>query len=349
MSRSRRGDVFLRRCTHLETAGHSPLAPDRSGNAMTHYSRRSVLELAAAAPVALAALRTLPAQAQALTLRVGTSPTDAYAQPLYFAPSGVSAKAGITMDVSLFSSSTQTAAGCASGALDIGVADPIAIANGVLHGIPFRILTAASVYTGVSSSYVCVARSSSITSAKDLNGAAMGTVTVVSSMGFVATKSWLTDNGADLATIRFVEMPYASMAAAIERGTIAAASIAEPFLSQLPPTVRVLANPNEAVGGRYATSAWFATQPWLEKNAALARRLATLIFEVGRWSNGHPAESATVLATATHLDPERARAMHRATFATSSEPQSIALSLAAALRVNALSRPVGIAEVMATL
>jgi NitT/TauT family transport system substrate-binding protein len=311
-----------------------------------HYrSRRNALGLIAAVPIALAASH--PALAQAISLRVGTSPSDAYAEPLYFAPSSVSAKSGITMNVSLFSSSTATAAGCASGALDIGVADPIAIANGVVHGIPFRILTTASIYTGVGSSYVCVARSSSIASAKDLNGATMGAVTLGSSMAFVATKAWLAGNGADLASVRFVEMPYAAMAAAIERGTIAGASIAEPFISQLPPSVRILANPNDAIGGRYATSVWFATQPWLERNAALARRLTGLIYDVGRWSNSHPDESAVVLAGVTHLDPERARQMHRATFATSSEPQAIALSLAAALKVDVLSRAVSLTELLA--
>jgi NitT/TauT family transport system substrate-binding protein len=312
-----------------------------------YCSRGRALGLIAAAPVTLAAVH--PARAQAVSLRVGTSPSDAYAEPLYFAPSGVSAKSGITMDVSLFSSSTATAAGCASGALDIGVADPIAIANGVVHGIPFRILTPGSIYTGVSSSYVCVARSSSIASAKDLNGATMGAVTLGSSMAFVATKAWLASNGADLASVRFVEIPYAAMAAAIERGTIAGASIAEPFISQLPPSVRVLANPNDAIGGRYATSAWFSTQPWLDRNAALARRLTSLIHDAGRWSNTHPDESAAILAGVTHLDPERARQMHRATFAISSEPQAIALSLAAALKVDVLSRAVSAAELMAIL
>lgn len=309
-------------------------------------SRRFALGLTAAAPFALAALQ--PALAQAVSLRVGTSPTDAYAEPIYFAPSGVSAKSGITLDVSLFSSSTQTAAGCASGALDVGVADPIAIANGVVHGIPFRILAPGTVYTGVSSSYVCVARSASIATAKDLNGSTMGAVTLGSSMAFVATKAWLAAGGADLSSVKFVEMPYAAMAAAIERGTIAGASIAEPFISQLPPTVRVLANPNDSLGGRYATSAWFTTQSWLDRNAALARRLTSAIYDVARWSNGHPEESAVVLAGVTHLDPERARQMHRATFATSNEPQAIALSLAAALKVDVLSRPVSVAELTAT-
>jgi hypothetical protein len=68
-------------------------------------SRRRALALTAAAPFALAAPRSVAA-AEAVTLKAGTSPTDAYAEPLYFAPSGISAKTGITLDVSLFSSST---------------------------------------------------------------------------------------------------------------------------------------------------------------------------------------------------------------------------------------------------
>jgi NitT/TauT family transport system substrate-binding protein len=309
-------------------------------------SRRTALALAGVAPVALATVR--PAGAQAVTLRTGTSPTDAYAAPLFFAPSGIAAKSGIALDVSLFSSSTATAAGCASGALDIGVADPTAIANGVVHGIPFRVLAACSVYTGTSTSFLCVARSSSITTGKDFNGATLGAVTLGSSIAYVAVRAWLGSNGADLSTIKFVEMPYAAMAAAIDRGTIAGASIAEPFVSQLPPGVKVLANPNEALGGRYATSCWFATASWLQRNASLARRLVTSIYDVARWSNEHTAETAVALATATHLDVDRVRATHRATFATAPETAPIVLSLTAAAKYGVLSRPVGIAEISAT-
>ena len=46
---------------------------------LVHVSRRSALALTAAAPFALAAVR--PATAQAVTLKTGTSPTDAYAEP----------------------------------------------------------------------------------------------------------------------------------------------------------------------------------------------------------------------------------------------------------------------------
>jgi NitT/TauT family transport system substrate-binding protein len=172
-------------------------------------------------------------------------------------------------------------------------------------------------------------------------------VTLASSIAFVATRAWLGSNGADLSTIRFVEMPYAAMAAAIERGTIAAASIAEPFVSQLPPGVKTLANPNDALGGRYATSLWFTTSTWLERNPALARRLTAAIYDVARWSNTHQSETAVTLATATHVDVEKARSMHRATFVTGPESQPIALSLAAAMRYGVLSRPVDLSELLA--
>ena len=314
---------------------------------MMLYSRRRALELAAATPFALSAVR--PASGQATTLKVGTSPSVAYAQPLYFTATGAPAKSGIAMDISLFFSNVATATACANGTIDIGVADPIAIANGVEHGIPFRIIANGSVYSaGDVSPSICVARSSNITSAKDLNGMAVGTITVVSSMAFVATKLWLASNGADVSSIRFVEMPFPAMGPAIERGTVAAAAITEPSLLNLPAGVRVLANPNPVVGGRYAQTVWFAMQPWLDRNAALARRLPGLIYDLGRWANDHPADTSALLDAATKMDLAVVRAMRRANFATGNNPQAITLSLAAALKVNALSRPVSVAELTAT-
>lgn len=308
-------------------------------------NRRNLIAAAALSPLAAA----LPAHAQTPPLRVGTSPSGSYAEPLYFAPAEPALRTGFALDVNLFSSSTATAAAVASGALDLGVADALAIANGVIHGIPFRIFATGAVYTpATASSYVCVARSSPIANAKDLNGAALGVVTVVSSISFVMTKAWLAANGADLSTIRFVEMPYATMAPALERGTIAAATMGEPYISELPPSVRILGNPNEALGGQFVTSVWFATESWLRQNSALARRLPAAVYRVARWANDHPVETAAALAAAAHLDVERAQKMHRSYYATEMQTPAIALTLSAGLKFDALSRPVAPAELIAT-
>jgi NitT/TauT family transport system substrate-binding protein len=306
-------------------------------------TRRDIIAAAAVYPLAAAAS---PLRAQTASLRVGTSPSGSYAEPLFFAPAEPTLRTGVTLDVSLFSSSTATAAAVAAGALDIGVADPLAIANGVIHGIPFRILATGAVYTpATASSYVCVAQSSPIKSAKDLNGASLGVVTIVSSISFVMTKAWLAANGADLSTIHFVEMPYATMAPALERGTIAAATMGEPYISELPPSVRIFANPYQA---NYATSAWFATEPWLQQNPGVTQHLPGAVYKVARWANDHPTETAAALAAATHLDLSRAEKMHRSFYATDAQPQAIRLALAAGLKFGAISRAVGVEELLAT-
>ncbi len=306
-------------------------------------TRREII--ASGTALALAAAAS-PLRAQTASLRVGTSPSGSYAEPLFFAPAEPALKTGITLDVSLFSSSTATAAAVVSGALDAGVADPLAIANGVIHGIPFRIFATGAVYTPTTAtSYVCVAQSSPIKTAKELNGASLGVVTLQSSMSFVMTKAWLAANGADLSTIHFVEMPYSTMAPALERGTIAAATMGEPYISELPPTVRIFANPYQA---DYATSVWFATESWLKQNPAVARQLTSAIYKVARWANDHPTETATALATATHQDVARAAKQHRSFYAPDAQLQSIRLALAAGLKFGSISRAVAVEELLAT-
>jgi ABC-type nitrate/sulfonate/bicarbonate transport system substrate-binding protein len=164
-------------------------------------------------------------------------------------------------------------------------------------------------------------------------------------MSVVATKIWLANDGAQA---QFVEMPFASMAAAVERGTIAAAAIAQPFLSQLPPTVRSLANPLDAVAGHWAQSVWFTTAAWIERNAALAQLLTAATYNVGRWSNDHQSETAVALANASHLDVDKIKSSKRAIFSTARDSQPVGLSLAAGAKVGALSRPVTLAEIMAS-
>jgi NitT/TauT family transport system substrate-binding protein len=306
-------------------------------------TRRQLIAAGAALPLAASAS---PLRAQSMALRVGTSPSGSYAEPLFFAPAEPTLHTGLTLDVSLFSSSTATAAAVSAGSLDAGLADPLAIANGVIHGIPFRIIATGAVYTpATATSYVCVAQSSPLKTAKDLNGASLGVVTLQSSISFVMTKAWLAANGADLSTIRFVEMPYATMGPALERGTIAAATMGEPYISELPAGVRIFANPYQA---NYATSVWFSTEQWLQQNPVAARALPAAVYKVARWANDHPKETAAALAAATHLDVARAEKMRRSFYAPDAQPASIRLALEAGLKFGAISRAVRVEELLAT-
>jgi NitT/TauT family transport system substrate-binding protein len=67
-------------------------------------------------------------------------------------------------------------------------------------------------------------------------------VTALKDITQIAPTAWMRRNGADPSKTRFVEIPFAELPAALDRGTIDAGMLAEPWLSTANgTTVRVLA------------------------------------------------------------------------------------------------------------
>jgi NitT/TauT family transport system substrate-binding protein len=299
---------------------------------------RSFALLAAATALAPRALRAADAPA---TIRVGNVASDTYAEPFYFAAAGMARKYGITLAVTTFTSNAAVGAAVVAGALDAGVADLLMVANAYNRGIPFAVFAGAGQYSPENPNlYICTARSSPNISAKDFEGQAIGVPTLVSSIAFTSTKAWFSKNGADPDKLHFVELPFASMAAALARGQIAAAVITEPFLSQLPPDVKLLADPYEAIGKRFLISEWFATRDWTTRYPDVAKRFVHAIYETARWANADQAASGAVLAKASHLDPDRVTSMHRTEYATALDPAMLEPVLTNALRYKTIERAI---------
>jgi ABC-type amino acid transport substrate-binding protein len=76
-----------------------------------------------------------------------------------------------------------------------------------------------------------VAKNSPIRSAKDLNGKIIA-VPGLGTNAEYAVHEWLDLNGADTASVKFIELAYAAMPAALEAGRIDAAHVAEPFIER---------------------------------------------------------------------------------------------------------------------
>ncbi|HEY5349550.1 MAG TPA: ABC transporter substrate-binding protein [Candidatus Lustribacter sp.] len=281
-------------------------------------------------------------------IRVGTILSDTYAEPFYFAAAGIAQTYGITLDITTFKSNPAIGAAVAAGALDVGVADMLMIANGFNRGIPFAVLAGAGQYDPDDSNlFVCIARSSTFKTAKDFEGTAIGVPTLVSSIAFTSTKAWFAKNGADPDKLHFVEMPFATMASALQRGSVAAAVITEPFLSQLPPDLKTFADPYEAIGKHFLISEWFTMRDWTTKNRSLAKRLVRAIYDTARWANAHQEATATILAKAANLDPDHLRAMRRTAYATELDPQMLVPVLTNALRYKTIERTINTADIIA--
>jgi NitT/TauT family transport system substrate-binding protein len=280
-------------------------------------------------------------------IRVGAVPSDLYAQPFYMDAAGLTKTYGFTLEITTFTSNAQAGSAIAGGSLDVGVADLLMITNGFNRGVPFTILAAGGEYNPRNPNiFICTAKASPFKKAADFNGSVIGVPTLVSSVAFTTTKAWFAQNGADLEKLKFVEVPLPTMAASLERGTIAAGLIPEPFLSQVPADVKLFADPYTVIGKPFLTSEWFTSRDWVAKNPDLTKRLVRAIYDSAKWANAHRDLSGRLLAKYANVDPDKVGAMRRTVYATSFDTQMLDPVLALALKYQTIERSVSSAEIV---
>jgi NitT/TauT family transport system substrate-binding protein len=312
---------------------------------MHQLTRRRALMLAASAAAGI--LAPSLARAQGPTIRIGQNATDTFGEGYYAADRGVFQAAGLDVEVQTFPNGAAQAAACAGGTIDVGLGEATELANGISRGLPFAIFASGSLYdTAAPTTALCVAANAPFHIAKDFEGQTIA-VPVLTSLSSMAVRAWLVQNGAQLARVRFIEIPLGAMAAAVQRGTVAAAHIGEPFLSAAGTTVRRLGSPYDAVAKKFVISNWFATRSWLSANAATVKRLSELIYDTARWANNHHDESAPILAKYTKIDVDIVSKMRRVSYATSFQPQLIQPVLDTALAYGGLTRHVEASELIA--
>jgi NitT/TauT family transport system substrate-binding protein len=256
-------------------------------------------------------------------------------------------RAGLDVEVQTFSNASQIIQACAGGSVDIGLADMIQIANAVEQGLPYRFFAGAGLYTSSAPTTVlCVAKDSPVKTAKDLNGQTVAVV-ALSSISSLSVQQWLKANGADIATIKIFELPFAAMTPALQHGTVAAAFLAEPFLSAAKDDVRWLGKAYDAIAKQFYIAAWFASKDWLTANPAVAKRLQTSVYDLARWANANHDQTAVILSKYSKLDVDRINAMARAVFATSLSPSLMQPVLDIAAQYNLIKQPIAARMLMA--
>jgi NitT/TauT family transport system substrate-binding protein len=178
-------------------------------------------------------------------------------------------------------------------------------------GMPLRIVAPASVYDGsVPQVALVVPTASPIRRAKDLEGKTIAT-NPIRGISSISVEMWMKKNGADPATLKFVEIPRGAMAPALQQGHVDAATLTEPFLALNKATTRILAAPYSAVSPRFLTVVFSATDQWSQANPDLVRSFAAVMKRTAAWANANPAQSGAYLAARAKIDPALVSAMTR--------------------------------------
>jgi NitT/TauT family transport system substrate-binding protein len=159
--------------------------------------------------------------------------------------------------------------GVTSGDLQFGWTNVISLYQAHVEGFDFKLIAggATNVKAKNESHTIQVAKASPIENAKELAGKTVA-VNTLNNIVHLMAMAWIDKNGGSSVKVKFVEIPFPQMAAALSAGKVDAVSIHEPFATAAleKSQTRVLAQPWGDVLPKFLIASWFASEKWLAKN-----------------------------------------------------------------------------------
>lgn len=264
-----------------------------------------------------------PGRAQpAATIRIATVPIESAAEVFYAKDMGFFARAGLDAEIQTMQGGPLIAAAIASNAIDFGYGVLDTLASVHQKGIPIVVVAPAAEYLSTATQQVAglvVPANSPVQQAKDLSGKTVA-VAAFNSLAATAPRVWIDQNGGDSTAVKFVEIPFPAMTAALAAGRIDGAWVTEPFLGGARNGGRVLAYGFDGIAKHFIYSAWFAASPWAKDHPDLVNRFAAVLRDTAAWANRNPEKSGEILAKYTKIDPAVVATMKRGRYAERMTP-----------------------------
>jgi NitT/TauT family transport system substrate-binding protein len=280
-------------------------------------SRAAWLGGTAAAILASTAPRPSSA-ADLIPLRVGVPPTDATGEGFYGVERGFYKDAGLDVTLSTMFNGAAMNAALAAGSLDIITGTVVPVAQAYTHGIDLRVVAPGLIYDrGQGQSVVVVVSATSTAkTATDLNGKTVA-VNGLGDLTHLALLQWLGSNGADVKSVKLIEVAFPAVGPALDQGRIDAALLVEPFTTALKGKVRIIGDTMPGIGPRFIGTVWVGKLSWLAQNRDAAQRFAAATLKIAAWANANNAESATILSHYTNMSVATINSLTRAVYDTS--------------------------------
>jgi NitT/TauT family transport system substrate-binding protein len=247
-------------------------------------------------------------------------PADNSAEVYYAQDLGYFKDAGLDIRVTSMTNSGAIIAALAGGAGDIGNSVIGSAAQAREKGIPVRFIAPAGLYVDATpTSALFVAKDSPIKTAADLDGKTVA-VSGLNDLTYYATRAWIDKHGGDSSKVKYVELPFPAMNAAVEQHRVDAAYNIEPFMTAAAGELRILGRAGGGVAPRYQATGWLSTDSWIQSHADVALRFSAVMRRTAIWANAHHKESAEILLKNTRIPAEVAAKMNRVEYALTLQP-----------------------------
>lgn len=211
------------------------------------------------------------------------------------------------------------------GATDIGKASITSIIAAYARGLPFAVIAPGLSYRkeDPTAGYL-VKADSPLKTVLDLQGKTV-TCSAIGDIAYLGLRALIDKAGGDSSSVKFIEMPFPAVSAAILQGRVDAGLMGEPAMMQDVKAGKLRYFVDELTG--YSRPilevVYFTTRDWASKNKETVAAFSKAILRGAAYANTHVAETVPLLLPLTKMDPTVAMEMRHGYSATTFDPAAI--------------------------
>jgi NitT/TauT family transport system substrate-binding protein len=196
--------------------------------------------------------------------------------------------------------------GVVSGQYQFGFSNTTSLLLASSQGLPLKVVSAGNATTGDKTKDfggVIVKADSPIKTAADLAGRKVA-VNTLKNINTTTINKVVRDAGGDPSTIKYVELPFPDIAAAVAKGDVDAGQVVEPFLTIASGQGdRIVAANYAGTDPNLMVGMYFTSQTYASKNSKVVSGFTAAMAKSLEYASSHSDEARAILATYTKLDP----------------------------------------------
>ena len=238
------------------------------------------------------------------TVKVGVIPIIDVA-PLYLGQKkGFYSKRGIKLSLTSAQGGAAIVPGVVAGQFDFGFSNTTSLLVAQSKNVPVKAVVngvASTGKKGADFAELAVKKGSPLKSAKDVEGKEVAANTL-NNICDTSVKESVRKDGGDPSKVKFVEMPFDQMPAALAGGRVDAACVVEPALA----TIKSQGGTSIAslfvdVSPDLTVAMYFTSQQYAQKNPEMVQKFQEATAESLEYADSHPEEAREIIATYTKI------------------------------------------------